>query len=94
MTTQTYLFPAGFPVLVETLDQSIDGFLTDPLEDLEDIIKITTDDGEVIRLKGWMFSSDREWYDNTKFPGEDGWIGRGGVLLHHPPNVAAGEVVG
>jgi hypothetical protein len=24
-----------------------------------------------------QFRSDREWYDNTKFKGETGWIGRG-----------------
>lgn len=34
-------------------------------------------DGTEARYYAPQFASDREWYDNTKFPGEAGWLGQG-----------------
>jgi hypothetical protein len=39
--------------------------------------RMPSDFKNCVRFPAPQFINDREWYDNTKFKGDEGWIGRG-----------------
>lgn len=60
-------YPAGTRIIAECTAHIVEGTLVDPVESFDECFKVRCTDGEIVTIKGWLWSVDVDQPDDGLF---------------------------